>query len=46
MPIGSLQRTALRHNIQVLRGIAVLALLLYHSKIVPVAGGYLGVDIF
>lgn len=35
-----------RQDIQLLRGVAVLAVLLYHSKLVPVAGGYLGVDIF
>ena len=38
--------TAVRQDIQFLRGIAVLAVLFYHSKIVPMAGGYLGVDIF
>jgi peptidoglycan/LPS O-acetylase OafA/YrhL len=35
-----------RQDIQLLRGVAVLAVLLYHSQLVPVAGGYLGVDIF
>ena len=35
-----------RQDIQVLRGIAVIAVLLYHSKLVPFKGGYLGVDIF
>jgi len=37
---------AKRTDIQVLRGVAVLAVLFYHAKLVPVAGGYLGVDIF
>jgi peptidoglycan/LPS O-acetylase OafA/YrhL len=37
---------AKRIDIQVLRGIAVLAVVLYHAKVVPIAGGYLGVDIF
>ena len=48
IPHGSTSgnRTAVRQDIQVLRGIAVLAVLLYHSKLVPMAGGYLGVDIF
>ncbi len=36
----------MRQDIQFLRGIAVLAVLLYHSDVVPLAGGYLGVDIF
>lgn len=37
---------AKRIDIQVLRGVAVLAVVLYHAKLVPMAGGYLGVDIF
>lgn len=37
---------AKRTDIQVLRGIAVLAVVLYHARVVPLAGGYLGVDIF
>lgn len=43
-PAGT--QAAVRQDIQFLRGIAVLAVLLYHSEVVPVAGGYLGVDIF
>ena len=38
--------SAVRLDIQFLRGIAVLAVLFYHSDVLPLAGGYLGVDIF
>ena len=40
------QNKTVRLDIQVLRGVAVLAVLLYHAKLLPMAGGYLGVDIF
>jgi peptidoglycan/LPS O-acetylase OafA/YrhL len=40
------QRTIKRDDIQVLRGIAVSLVVLYHSGIVPIPAGYLGVDIF
>lgn len=35
-----------RTDIQALRGLAVLFVVLYHTKLVPVSAGYLGVDIF
>jgi len=38
--------TTLRPDIQVLRGFAVLLVLLYHSDVAPIPQGYLGVDIF
>lgn len=44
---GAQQRNAeVRVDIQVLRGIAVLAVLLHHSGLTRMSGGYLGVDIF
>ncbi|MEZ5568031.1 MAG: acyltransferase family protein [Halioglobus sp.] len=36
----------MRRDIQLLRGIAVLAVVLYHANLVPLKHGYLGVDIF
>jgi len=36
----------MRHDIQFLRGFAVLSVLFYHADIFPVMGGYLGVDVF
>ena len=38
--------TPLRTDIQALRGFAVLSVLLYHSQLVGLQAGYLGVDIF
>jgi len=36
----------LRHDIQALRGVAVLLVVFYHLKLGPTAAGYLGVDVF
>lgn len=44
--VGLAAHAEVRQDIQFLRGIAVLAVLLNHSKLVPLSAGYLGVDIF
>lgn len=40
------QRSTFRFDIQVLRGLAVLLVVLYHADLLPIPGGYLGVDFF
>lgn len=41
-----MKQISMRQDIQFLRGIAILAVLIYHAEIIPFSGGYLGVDIF
>lgn len=41
-----MKTTSVRPDIQFLRGIAILAVLIFHSEVVPLSGGYLGVDVF
>jgi peptidoglycan/LPS O-acetylase OafA/YrhL len=38
--------SAVRPDIQSLRGIAVLLVVMYHFRLPPISGGYLGVDVF
>jgi peptidoglycan/LPS O-acetylase OafA/YrhL len=38
--------TIIRNDIQILRGIAVLVVVLFHLQFTPLANGFLGVDIF
>ncbi|WP_272938893.1 MULTISPECIES: acyltransferase family protein, partial [Sinorhizobium] len=44
--IRSSMPSAFRTDIQALRGLAVLLVVLYHAGVEPFAAGYLGVDIF
>src|ERR1700757_3753422 len=41
-----LKRTGFRPDIEGLRAVAVIAVVLYHAGIPGVAGGYIGVDVF
>src|SRR5262249_29729764 len=42
----SVKRTGFRPDIEGLRAVAVIAVVLYHADIPGVAGGYVGVDVF
>ncbi|CQD10351.1 acyltransferase domain-containing protein [Mycobacterium europaeum] len=42
----AVQRTAFRPDIEGLRAVAVIAVVLYHAGIPGVTGGYIGVDVF
>lgn len=39
------RRLALNSTVQILRGVAVIAVLIYHARL-PIGSGYLGVDVF
>lgn len=41
-----MKTSSVRPDIQFLRGIAILAVLIFHSEVIPLNGGYLGVDVF
>lgn len=41
-----MKHSPIRPDIQFLRGIAILAVLIYHAELIPLSGGYLGVDVF
>ncbi len=41
-----MNHSGVRPDIQFLRGIAILVVLIYHSGLIPLAGGYIGVDVF
>lgn len=46
LPINQIKRISFREDINTLRAIAVLGVLIYHSKIGIFKSGYLGVDVF
>lgn len=43
---GTGQRTGFRPDIEGLRAVAVLSVVLYHAGVRPLTGGYVGVDVF
>ena len=46
MPLKSESNNSYRADIQILRAIAVLTVVLYHAKVTIIKSGFLGVDIF
>ncbi|MFM2070188.1 MAG: hypothetical protein RLZZ623_451, partial [Actinomycetota bacterium] len=44
--VDELRATAFRPEIEGLRAVAVVAVLLYHAHLGPFRGGYIGVDVF
>jgi peptidoglycan/LPS O-acetylase OafA/YrhL len=45
-PVGDPRRSSFRPDVEGLRAIAVLAVVLYHANIPFITGGYVGVDVF
>jgi len=45
-PVGSIRELNFRPDIEGLRAVAVIAVLLYHASVPHAAGGFVGVDVF